>query len=148
MNSVYIKIISYKSVDHKEMINLRQKILRDPLGLVFSKEDIEKEKNDCLIGAYFHENNKLTGCCILGQETGNTARLRQMAVENICQKTGIGSMLLSYAEKTAINRGFSFMYLHAREVSVGFYTKNGYNIEGERFEEVGIPHFAMKKRLY
>ena len=147
LNSVYIKTISYGSLEHGKMLDLRQRVLRAPLGLTFTKEDIEKEKNDYLICAFIKGNDKLSGCCIL-TVVDKTVRLRQMAVDIIFQKKGIGSMLLSFAEEIAINDGFSAIHLHARSVSVDFYKKNGYTKTSERFIEVGIPHFAMEKKFY
>jgi predicted GNAT family N-acyltransferase len=37
--------------------------------------------------------------------------------------------------------------LHARANAVNFYAKYAYRIVGDEFEEVGIPHFKMIKRL-
>jgi predicted GNAT family N-acyltransferase len=39
------------------------------------------------------------------------------------------------------------MELNARETAVPFYEKLAYNTEGVRFEEVGIGHFKMTKKL-
>lgn len=36
---------------------------------------------------------------------------------------------------------------HAREYAADFYLKLGYEITGDRFTEVGIPHRFMEKRL-
>jgi predicted GNAT family N-acyltransferase len=37
--------------------------------------------------------------------------------------------------------------MHARQSAVGFYQKLGYQIRGEEFEEVTIPHYEMQKQL-
>jgi predicted GNAT family N-acyltransferase len=37
--------------------------------------------------------------------------------------------------------------MHARKSAVGFYEKLGYEIEGDEFEEVTIPHYEMQKTL-
>jgi predicted GNAT family N-acyltransferase len=47
----------------------------------------------------------------------------------------------------ALQLGFARMVLHARETAVPFYKVLEYNIVGDRFEEVGIPHFRMEKAL-
>ncbi len=41
------------------MVNLRNEILRKPLGLSFSAEDLEREKDDILMGAF--EDDRLLG---------------------------------------------------------------------------------------
>jgi len=39
------------------------------------------------------------------------------------------------------------MVLHAREAAIPFYLRLGYELEGEPFTEVGIPHRRMVKLL-
>ncbi len=45
------------------MVQLRNEILRKPLGLGFDKEELEKEKEDILIGAF--EDDRMLGCCMM-----------------------------------------------------------------------------------
>ncbi len=141
------KIIKYKSEEYDQMVTLRNEILRKPLGLTFSKQDLEKDKNDFLLISCYPNDGEITGCCVLTPLNEHTAQLRQMAVADFCTGKGLGSELLAYAERIAIENGFSYIYLHARKVAVGFYKKQGYTIEGDQFEEVGIPHLEMMKKL-
>jgi ribosomal protein S18 acetylase RimI-like enzyme len=140
-----IKLIEHNSAEYQTMIFLRMNILREPLGLSFTKEDLEKEKNDILLCAYDDDN--MVGCCILTKINDETCQLRQMAVIPAMQKNGLGRGLLDFAEKIAYDNGFRKMIMHARKTALGFYQKQGYEIEGEEFEEVTIPHFEMRKRL-
>jgi len=39
------------------------------------------------------------------------------------------------------------MLLHARETAVSFYTELGYEVFGEPFVEVTVPHRKMRKTL-
>ena len=71
-----LKMIDYGTQEYKQMIQLRMDMLRKPLGLSFSAEDLEKEKNDVLIGAF--EDDKLLGCCLLTKIDDKTVRLRQI----------------------------------------------------------------------
>ena len=50
-------------------------------------------------------------------------------------------------EEESLRRGYKRIYLHAREVAVGFYTSMGYSVFGEEFSEVGSPHRHMQKFL-
>lgn len=140
-----LKEIVYGTAEHEEMIELRNKILREPLGLIFSEEDLKKEKNDYLIGCY--NKNRLVGCCILSPIDSNTIQLRQMSVSTEVQKKGIGNKILTFAETLSTDKGFRCIYLHARKVAVFFYQKYGYTIIGNEFIEVGIPHCEMIKNL-
>lgn len=140
-----LQIIDHGSIQHRQMVDLRFQLLRKPLGLTFSKEDLELEKNDILIG--FFDDGKLEGCCILTKETSKTVRLRQMAVLSGLQGKGIGRVIMSFAENIARDRGYTRLNMHARKTAVGFYEKLGYSIEGQEFEEVTIPHYEMVKEL-
>jgi N-acetylglutamate synthase-like GNAT family acetyltransferase len=98
-----LKIIDHGSKEYKQMVNLRYDILRKPLGLTFSDEELEKEKNEILIAAF--EDEKILGCCMLISEGEKACRLRQMAVLNNLQGKGIGRALMTFAENIARDRG-------------------------------------------
>jgi GNAT superfamily N-acetyltransferase len=140
-----LQIIDHGSIQHRQMVDLRFQILRKPLGLTFTKEDLDAEKNDILIG--FFDEEKLEGCCILTKEDEKTVRLRQMAVLSGLQGKGIGRVIMSFAENIARDRGFKKLNMHARKTAQGFYEKLGYHLEGPEFEEVTIPHIEMVKNL-
>ncbi|MDB5248252.1 MAG: GCN5-related N-acetyltransferase [Segetibacter sp.] len=140
-----LKIIDYGSKEYKQMVELRRQILRKPLGLDFTPEDLEKEKNDLLIAAY--EDDQMLGCCMLTQVEPDTVRLRQMAVKAGLQGKGIGRVLMQFAENIARDRGNKKLTMHARKSAAGFYEKLGYQLTGEEFTEVTIPHYIMEKYL-
>jgi GNAT superfamily N-acetyltransferase len=140
-----LKIIEFGSPSYQKMVDLRFQILRNPLGLTFSQADLDKEKDDILIG--FFEEDNLEGCCILTPDNKTEIRLRQMAVISGLQHRGIGRAIMNFAENVARDRGYKVLHMHARKTAVGFYQKLGYEIIGEEFEEVTIPHFEMQKEL-
>lgn len=140
-----LRIIEYGSCDYQDMVKLRDKILRAPLGLTFSPEYLQQEISDVLIGCF--EEEKLLGCCILTPVNETMVQLRQMAVDNDLQGKGTGSMILRFAEEQSRGNGFSELMMHARKEAAPFYLKNGYTVRGEEFEEVGIAHYEMFKRL-
>lgn len=140
-----IKVIEYGSAQYKEMVALRMEILRKPLGLEFSAEELEKEKKDLLIGAF--EDDRLMACCILTQLSTSSYKLRQMAVSQKMQRLGIGAMMLHFAENLARDSRYDTMILNARTTAIGFYEKMGYSIHGDEFIEVGIPHVEMRKKI-
>lgn len=127
------------------MVNLRNDILRKPLGLSFDKEELEREKDDILMGAF--EDDRLLGCCLLTRMDPATVRLRQMAVPNSMQGKGVGRALMIFAENIARDLGYKKLCMHARKTAVGFYQKLGYSVSGDEFFEVTIPHYIMEKAL-
>ena len=140
-----LKIIDHGSREYQQMVQMRMDILRKPLGLSFSPEELEKEKGEVLIGAF--EDEKMLGCCMLIKQPDNTVRLRQMAVMNNVQGKGIGRALMNFAENLARDMGYKKLLMHARKTASGFYEKQGYRITGDEFTEVTIPHYVMEKDL-
>ena len=140
-----LKIIDYGSHEYQLMIQMRTDILRKPLGLTFDATELEKEKDEVLIGAF--EDEKMLGCCMLVREDAKSCRLRQMAVLNNLQGKGIGRALMNFAENIARDLGYKKLIMHARKTATGFYEKLGYSIIGDEFLEVTIPHYIMEKKL-
>lgn len=140
-----LKIIDYGTPGYNDMVRLRDEILRKPLGLSFTPEELEKERENMMMAAY--EDEKILGCCMLVEEDPQTVRLRQMAVLNDLQGKGIGKALIQFAENLARDHGYRKITMHARKPALGFYKKMGYKVKGEEFEEITIPHYIMEKEL-
>lgn len=140
-----IKQIDHGTKEYKQMVVLRNEILRKPLGIKFDPKELEREKDDILIAAF--EEEKMLGCCLLTRVDNKCVRLRQMAVENNLQGKGIGAAMMNYAENVARDAGNHKIIMHARKTAIGFYEKLGYKVTGGEFEEITIPHFIMEKKL-
>ena len=140
-----LKIIDHGSKEYAQMVQLRTEILRKPLGMTFSAEELEKEKENIHIAAF--EDDKMLGCCMLIRQEDKEIRLRQMAVLNNLQGKGIGKAILIFAENIARDLGYKEITMHARKTAVPFFEKLGYRIIGDEFQELGIPHVEMEKKL-
>jgi predicted GNAT family N-acyltransferase len=140
-----IKQIDYGTVQYAQMVELRSQVLRKPIGLDFTEEELDKEKDEILIGAF--DEDEMIGCCMLTKTEEGELKLRQMAVKDDLQGTGIGASIISFAENIARDRGFGKMVMNARDSAVGFYEKLGYKVVGDAFTEVNLPHHKMEKRL-
>lgn len=140
-----IKQIQHNSAEYRQMVALRYEILRKPLGLEFKPEELEREKDDILIGSF--DEDELLGCCLLTRLDKETVKLRQMAVQNNLQGKGIGELIVHFAENLARDRGYRVITMHARDSARGFYEKLGYEVVGDGFIEVKVPHHQMQKKL-
>lgn len=140
-----LKIIDHGTPEYREMVRLRNEILRRPLGMNFDETELENEKQNLHIAAY--EDDQMLGCCMLVEDGPQTVRLRQMAVINDLQGKGVGRALMQFAENLARDRGYRKITMHARKNAIGFYEKMGYKVIGEEFEEITIPHVVMEKEL-
>jgi N-acetylglutamate synthase-like GNAT family acetyltransferase len=140
-----LKQIDHGSADYFKMVELRNEVLRKPLGLNFTEEELANEHQDILIAAF--DDDEMVGCCMLCKENNERIKLRQMAVHENVQGKGLGAAILNFAENIARDKGYKTIFMHARETAVGFYEKLGYQINSEVFNEVNIPHYVMEKRL-
>jgi N-acetylglutamate synthase-like GNAT family acetyltransferase len=141
-----LKQIDHGSAEYREMVDLRNRILRQPLGLSFTDEELNHEKDDILIAAY--DEDEIVGCCMLVKQDNKTLRLRQMAVDESVQRKGIGASILQFAENLAHDKGFKCIRMHARDSALDFYRKLGYQVKGDLFMEVNLPHHIMEKELH
>jgi len=128
------------------MLDLRDQVLRIPLGLSVRNDDLSKDLQDVLLVA--SRGSDVIGCAILHSIDKEVVRLRAMAVTPVIQKNGIGRMLVEEAERVACQQGYTRIILHARIVAVGFYEKMGYLCHGDPFIEVGIPHVLMQRQMH
>ena len=145
MDNIIVRLIKHGAKDYDAALLLRDEILRKPIGLHISDEDMSGEVNDIHIGAFDGEH--LVGILVLTKVDDNETQMRQVAVALPYQGTGIGKLLVMFSERTAKNAKFIRIRLHARITAVEFYKYMDYTIVGDMFTEVGIPHHEMVKTL-
>lgn len=137
---------SFDSDNYRAAWNLRESVLRKPLGLSLANEDLAAERHQLHFGL-FASNDALVGSAIAVPLDSRTARLRQFVVAPGFTGQGHGARLLREIEAALRGRGFGQINLHARAAVARFYEKSGYAVTGPEFEEAGIPHVPMGKRL-
>lgn len=137
--------IELGSADYEKALQLRQTVLRTPLGLTFDEEEIRVEPECVHVGGF--DGVRLVAILLLQPLSSETVRMRQVAVHPDLQGGGIGTGLLRFAEELSRAKGFRSITAHARGTALGFYTHNGYSLEGEEFMEHTIPHQIVTKSL-
>lgn len=138
--------IEFATPAFDENLRLRNDILRVPLNMEFYAEDIAEEWNSTHLGCY-DGSGELMGSLIMKDVGNGQVKMRQVAVANKFQNRGVGHNMVAASEVWAKENNFSEIVLNAREVAVPFYLKQDYEQIGERFEEVGIPHFKLRKKI-
>jgi predicted N-acetyltransferase YhbS len=124
---------------------LREAVLRTPLGLRLTEEELEDDACRRHFCALSHGG--VVGSVSLKPIDGETLQLRQMAVAEDRRRERIGAKLLGYAEGFARAKGFRRIVLNARLGAEGFYARFGYEAWGEPFDENTVPHVRMSKDL-
>jgi len=74
-------------------------------------------------------------------------RIGRMAVLAEARERGVGRLLLSALLERAREQGLTEVHLHAQEHARGFYSRQGFEPEGEPFSEAGIAHIGMRMKL-
>jgi N-acetylglutamate synthase-like GNAT family acetyltransferase len=138
-----IRLIPHGSREYEETVALRDDVLRRPLGLTFTAEQLGAEATDFHVACY--RDGALAGCLILTPLSADELKMRQVAVEPSMQRRGIGQAMVAFCERFARANGYREITMHARETAVPFYEKLDYERVGEQFEEVTIPHWKMRK---
>lgn len=74
-------------------------------------------------------------------------RIGRMAVRASRRGQGVGGAILDALVHEARRRGMAEVYLHAQRHARDFYARQGFEDDGEPFEEAGIAHIGMRRPL-
>jgi 8-oxo-dGTP diphosphatase len=130
---------------YPEELELRFRVLREPLGLARSEVAFPFEDQSLHLVA--SQGSTVVGCVLFHPEDAHGGRLFQMAVTPRLQGHGLGARLVTRLEEELRRRSFTHVHLHARANVVPFYERLGYEVYGEPFTERTIPHRHMRKTL-
>ncbi len=142
---ITVRPVAHNSAGYDQAVALRRAVLRTPLRLDFTAEQLAAEAADDHLTAW--DGDRLVGTVVLTPYLANILKLRQMAVDPAAQGTGVGAALLNAAENLARAKGCTRLVLAARVTARGFYARYGYAVQGDEFEEVTLPHVTMTKTL-
>lgn len=146
LSSLSTQWVDFGSKEYYQSLSLRNQVLRKPIHLQFSKDQLDPDKDDWHLGVFFQA--ECVACLIITtNRDSNMAKMRQVAVSEIHQSQGIGKLMVIEAERRLRAQNFIEIQLHARENAIPFYLTLGYTLVGDWFTEVGIPHKKMIKPL-
>lgn len=145
MLAVDIKKIAFGSPEYALSKNFRNALLRVPLGLSLSTEDLAGEDTQHHFAA-ITQTQEIVGTVILKPISRDIVKIRQMAVSQNVQNNGIGTKLMTKAEQYAQDNGFKSIHMTARVSAKNFYERLGYRTDGEEFMDViPVPSIKMVK---
>lgn len=135
------------SDDWEAYFDLRFRVLRKPWNQARGTERDEQE-NSAIHAVVSHKNKFIAAGRVQLIEPGQ-AQIRYMAVDPLFQGKGLGSKILHFLEKKAIDYwNVKTIMLQSRENAVQFYTSNGYLIAEKTFKLWDlIQHYKMIKQL-
>ncbi|MFG0290319.1 MAG: GNAT family N-acetyltransferase [Rhodopirellula sp. JB044] len=137
--------IEWCSPEYQSALELRHDVLRGPLGLKLTAEELDGEHAQLHFAVM--DNDEVVATLVARPESSGVVQFRQMAVRPDQQRSGKGTELLKHCEEKIREKGFSEIHLNARQTCLPFYEKLGYQPIGDEFEEVTLKHQKMVKKL-
>ncbi|MDF9745748.1 GNAT family N-acetyltransferase [Natrinema salsiterrestre] len=124
---------------------VRRTVFVDEQGV---DEDLEYDDHDETATHFVaYDGDEPIGAARLREYEAGVGKVERVAVLESRREEGVGRELMTALEDRADERGFATLKLHSQIRAVDFYRRLGYERRGEEFEEAGIPHVEMRKRL-
>jgi predicted GNAT family N-acyltransferase len=133
------------AADWPEIVALRTRVFVDEQGV-----PPEIEQDDADATAVHVLSRDRTGALVATGRLlvrGNVAGIGRMAADASVRGRGHGAAVLAELHRQAVLRGVTDIELHAQVSARGFYERAGYTAVGEEYEEAGITHVTMRRRL-
>lgn len=144
-NAVTLRFVAANAPAIAGEHELRFRVLREPLG--HGRDAVAFPFDGDSVHLLAFDGEEVVGCVLFHPESATEGRLYQMAVKPSLQGFGVGRALVRTLEDKLRKDGVRRIHLHARAHAAGFYGGLGYIVEGEPFEEVGVPHHMMARDL-
>ena len=75
------------------------------------------------------------------------AKIGRVAVLKEARGSGIGLALMQFVLEEARRQEFTEAVLDSQTYAIPFYARLGFLVEGNEFDDAGIPHFLMRRML-
>jgi predicted GNAT family N-acyltransferase len=113
--------------------------------------DLEIDEHDLANSSTTHfvayDGGTPVGASRLRPYAPGVGKVERVAVDKAERGTGLGRLIMLAMEETAREQNFETLKLNAQTYAQRFYEKLGYEPHGDIFEEAGIEHIAMAKKL-
>ena len=133
ISGINIREVAFGSEGYRALLDIRDEVLRKPIGMRLRDKDIASDHAEFHIAAF--DGGKAVGCVVLKPLGKDVIQLRQMAVLESHQGQNIGAKLVGHAEALARQKGFSVMETRAWRSAQGFYEKLGYQSREHEFAD-------------
>jgi predicted GNAT family N-acyltransferase len=105
-------------------------------------DDLDATAIHCV--GYIDDSPVAAGRLVVSDGYGKIGRMAVLASH---RGIGLGARVLDALERDGLSRGLREFRLSAQLTARGFYDRAGYTADGDIYDEVGIPHIAMVKRV-
>jgi predicted GNAT family N-acyltransferase len=131
--------------EREDALAVRHEVFVEEQGV---DEDLEYDDHDAdAVHFVAYDDAESVGAARLRKLEDGLAKVERVAVLEPRRGEGIGRELMAVLESAARERGLEELKLHSQSHAAGFYRDLEYRPYGDEFEEAGIPHVAMRKRV-
>ena len=124
---------------------IRHLVFQEEQGVAPSLDFDGQDETSEQIIAYL--DNQPVGTARIRYLDSKTAKIERLAVLSTARGQGIGKRIMEKALDVVAENNIQEVVIHAQEYIKGLHLQLGFQEEGERFEEAGIPHVKMRKSL-
>ena len=141
-----MKIICRKLYEHEfeQALAIRFKVFVDEQKVPVEEERDSYDTTAVHFGAFYQNQIIGTGRVIVIDDKGKIGRL---AVLKQYRGLGIGMTLINTIVDYCKELGLREVCLGAQLQAIPFYEKAGFKVEGDIFDDAGIPHRTMGKKI-
>ena len=144
MSQLILKLFAYTE-EFSQMQVIRRSVFQEEQGVDPALEfDGLDETADHLL-AYL--DNQPVGTARIRYPNQHTAKVERLAVLSEARGKGLGKKLMEKALDVAAKKNIEEVVVNAQDYVKSLYEQLGFEQVGERFEEAGIVHIKMIKRL-
>jgi predicted GNAT family N-acyltransferase len=144
MSQIILKLFAYPE-EFSQMQVIRRSVFQEEQGVDPALEfDGLDETADHLL-AYL--DNQPVGTARIRYLNQHTAKVERLAVLSEARGKGLGKKLMEKALDVAAKKNIEEVVVNAQDYVKSLYEQLGFEQVGERFDEAGIAHVKMVKRL-
>lgn len=146
-----IKTLKVIPAEDRQTLNLclkmRNCVFIEEMGVPASVEMDEKDVPDGICDHFLLEFGGEPVGTLRCEKNGKTVKVQRFCILKEYRHSGLGRKTLEMVETFFRDRNFSECQLNSKYGVFGFYEKCGYEVASDVFEEAGIPHVKMIKKL-
>ena len=128
----------------EQALELRREVFVGEQG-VSEADEFDGREGEC-VHVLALDGGRVVGCCRL-LPAGDVVKLGRMVVAADRRREGIAAAMLRESDAQAAALGAGLITLSAQTYVTSLYEQAGYEVTSATFDEVGIEHVRMEKRL-
>ena len=128
----------------EQALELRREVFVGEQG-VSEADEFDGREDEC-VHVLAVDGGRVVGCCRL-LPAGEVVKLGRMVVAPDRRREGIAAAMLAESDAQAAALGAGLITLSAQTYVTSLYEQAGYEVTSATFDEVGIEHVRMEKRL-